>query len=113
MDDIHDIIELIHRCAFSGRLPRRAELLAAKLNGLSLEAKRRAQDEMASVNLIDRMARRAVQLAGCKLPHAQQAANRIANAMRQIFGEGKANYFLKRAGWKQRTARTLEFATAT
>ncbi len=112
MDDIHDIIELIHHCAFSNRLPNRAESLAAKLLELSPEGRRRAQEEMESVDLIDRMARKAAQLAGCKLPHTQQAANRIADAMYRIFGEGNADYFLKRAGWKQRRSQALEFASA-
>ena|GEM_PF-6700237 len=99
VDGIHDIIKLINHCAFSSRLPARAEKLAEQLGSLSSDDRLQAFKEMGKVNLIERMASRAAELSRCRLEHTQQASTRIAEAMRAIFGKSQAEYSLKRAGW--------------
>lgn len=95
-----EVIQLATSPAFSKRMPARSEALARQVVQLSRRDRRRADAAFRQTKLLDRMARRATEIAGFN-PHP---AIRIVNAMRHISRDTAVLEALRQAGYLQKQA---------
>lgn len=90
-----DVEKNVEQCAFGPRMPARAESLVSQLRELEGEELARIRQLMVSLDLPERMARRAAEIASFN----PQSAIRLVNAMRRLFSYYQIDRALESAGY--------------